>query len=59
MLEANSAPILSNPPSRYPQIAPEPAQEPKIPGHTDDDDLYAYTPLLLNKTDQKHGTDEI
>jgi hypothetical protein len=35
MPEANSASILSNPPSRYPQIAPEPAKEAKIPGHTD------------------------
>jgi len=30
MPEANSAPILSNPPIRYPQIAPEPGQEPKL-----------------------------
>jgi hypothetical protein len=30
MPEANSAPILSNPPSRYPRIAPEPAQKPKL-----------------------------
>ena len=30
MLEANSAPILSNPPSRYPRIAPEPAQKPRL-----------------------------
>jgi len=30
MLEANSDPILSNPPSRYPRIAPQPAQKPKL-----------------------------
>jgi integrase len=30
MPEANSAPILSNPVSRYPRIAPEPAQKPKL-----------------------------
>ena len=30
MPEANSAPILSNPPSRYPRIAPVPAQKPKL-----------------------------
>jgi len=30
MPEANSAPILSNPPSRYPRIAPEPAQKPRL-----------------------------
>ncbi len=34
MPEANSGPILSNLPSLYPQISPQPAQEPKIPGHT-------------------------
>jgi integrase len=28
--EANSAPILSNPVSPYPQIAPKPAQKPKF-----------------------------
>jgi len=33
MPEANSALILSNPPCRYPQIAPEPAQKPKLLGH--------------------------
>jgi len=30
MPEANSAPILSNPVSRYPRISPEPAQKPKL-----------------------------
>jgi len=30
MPEANPAPILSNPPSRYPRIAPVSAQEPKL-----------------------------
>jgi len=30
MPEANSAPILSNPPSRYPRIAPPPAQKPRL-----------------------------
>jgi len=30
MPEANSAAILSNPPSRYPRIAPEPAQKPRL-----------------------------
>jgi integrase len=30
MPEANSAPILSNPPSRYQRIAPAPAQKPKL-----------------------------
>jgi len=30
MPEANSAPILSNPPSRYPRIAPAPAQKPRL-----------------------------
>jgi integrase len=30
MPEANSAPNLSNPPSRYPRIAPVPAQKPKL-----------------------------
>jgi len=30
MPDANSAPILSNPVSRYPRIAPEPAQKPKL-----------------------------
>jgi len=30
MLEANSEPILSNPLSRYPRIAPAPAQKPKL-----------------------------
>ena len=30
MPEANSAPILSNSPSRYPRIAPQPAQKPKF-----------------------------
>jgi len=31
MPEANSAPIISNPPGRYPRIAPMPAQKPKLP----------------------------
>jgi hypothetical protein len=30
MPEANSEPILSNPLSRYPRIAPAPAQKPKL-----------------------------
>jgi len=30
MPEANSAPILSNPPSRYARIATAPAQKPKL-----------------------------
>jgi integrase len=30
MPEANSAPILSNPPSQYPRIAPAPAQKPRL-----------------------------
>ena len=30
MPEANSAPILSNPPSRYPRVAPAPAQKPRL-----------------------------
>jgi site-specific recombinase XerD len=30
MREANSTPILSNSVSRYPRIAPEPAQKPKL-----------------------------
>lgn len=30
MPEANSAPILSNPPSRYPRNVPQPAQKPKL-----------------------------
>ena len=30
MPEANSAPILSNPPDRYLQIPPAPAQKPKL-----------------------------
>jgi len=30
MPEANPAPSLSNPISRYPRIAPEPAQKPKL-----------------------------
>jgi len=30
MPEANSAQILSNPPNRYPRIAPAPAQKPKL-----------------------------
>jgi integron integrase len=30
MPEANSAPILSNPPTGYPRIAPAPAQKPKL-----------------------------
>jgi len=30
MPEANSAPILSNPPSRYPRTSPAPAQKPKL-----------------------------
>jgi hypothetical protein len=30
MPEANSAPIISNPLSRYPRIAPAPAQKPKL-----------------------------
>ena len=30
MPEANSAPNLSNPPIRYPRIAPAPAQKPKL-----------------------------
>ena len=46
MPEANSAPILSNPPSRYPQIAPEPAQKPKLPGHMDVKATMIYTPVL-------------
>jgi hypothetical protein len=33
MPEANSARILSNPPNRYPRIALEPAQKPKLLGH--------------------------
>jgi len=31
MPEANSAPIPSNLPSRYPRIAPDPAHKPKLP----------------------------
>jgi hypothetical protein len=27
---ANSAPILSNPPARYPRIVPQPAQKPDL-----------------------------
>ena len=30
MPEANFAPILSNPTSRYPQISPEPTQKPRL-----------------------------
>ena len=30
MAEANLAPSLANPISRYPRIAPEPAQKPKL-----------------------------
>ena len=30
MPEANLAPFLANPISRYPRIAPEPAQKPKL-----------------------------
>jgi hypothetical protein len=30
MLEANSDPILSNPPSRYPRNVPQPAQKTKL-----------------------------
>jgi len=32
MPEANSAPILSNPPSRLPTLAPDPAHKPKLMG---------------------------
>jgi len=46
MPEANSEPILSNSSSRYPQIAPEPAQEPKIPGHTDVKTTIIYAHVL-------------
>ena len=31
MPEANSAPILSNSPSRLPTLAPDPAHKPKLP----------------------------
>lgn len=31
MPEANSAPILSTPPSRLPTLAPDPAHKPKLP----------------------------
>ena len=31
MPEANSAPILSNPPSQLPTLAPDPAHKPKLP----------------------------
>ena len=47
MPEANSEPILSNSSSRYPQIAPEPAQEPKIPGHIDVKAAMIYTHVLI------------
>ncbi len=46
MPEANSAGILSNPPSRYPQIAPEPAPKPKPLDHNDVRATMIYTHVL-------------
>jgi hypothetical protein len=46
MPEANSAPILPNPPSRLPSLAPDPTHEPKLLSHNDAKTTKIYTHVL-------------
>jgi len=47
MPEANSAPIISNPPSPPPRIATAPAPKPKLLDHIDVKTTMIYTRLFI------------
>ncbi len=55
MPEANSASVLSNPPSRYPQIAPEPAQKPKFLFHSTSKTVTIYAHVLTRHPAGAHS----
>jgi hypothetical protein len=46
MPEANSDPILSNPPARYPRIVPQPAEKPKLLNHNEAKTTKSYSHVL-------------